>query len=158
NLRGHDLGAEVATDAREREACGGRGFRSRPQGLRDDRRRMRGRMRKLAGAVLIAMSVTAAAQTEPGRVPLLLTVNPESRISVELSADALPAPAACGTPIELPVKIVNQGLVTFVLQAHLVDDVPEGVTVEFPSDPLLGIPEEARVVRVMLRNRTPVDV
>jgi len=59
----------------------------------------------------------------------------------------------------LPVKIVNQGFVTAPLEVSLVDALARsGVSVEFSREPLKGIPEERRVLRVSLLKGGPVDI
>lgn len=86
-----------------------------------------------------------------------ITINPEARVGVTL-AGALPQSAPCGTVTELRVKIVNQGFVTAPLEARLIDSTPEDVAMEFPAEPLKGIREEHRVLRLTLKKPGPLDV
>ncbi len=93
----------------------------------------------------------------PYEPPIKITINPEARISVEL-AGALPPPGPCGTVAELPVKIVNQGFVTARLEAELVGDAPAGVTLDFHPEPLKGVVQEIRTLRIILTQATPTDL
>jgi hypothetical protein len=81
--------------------------------------------------------------------PIVITINPEARVSVVL-AGALPPPSACGTSTDLSVRIVNQGSVTARLEARLVDEPPPGVAVELDPAPLRGVAEEKRILHVRL--------
>jgi hypothetical protein len=92
------------------------------------------------------MEMEAASPNDP---PLKITINPEARVSVAL-AGALPPSAPCGMAADLSVKIVNQGFVTAQLEAELVGDVPAGVTLDFHPEPLKGVPEELRKLRITL--------
>ena len=85
----------------------------------------------------------------PGDPPIKITINPEARVSVTLSG-ALPPPAACGTAVDLRVKIINQGFVTSRLEAELIGDKPEGTTLDFHPEPLKGVPEELRNLHITL--------
>jgi hypothetical protein len=92
----------------------------------------------------------------PADPPIIITINPEARVSVTL-AGALPPPAACGTAADLVVAIVNQGFVTAQLEAELVD-APSGVTLDFHPDPLKGGPEEFRKLHITLTKPGTTDV
>lgn len=85
----------------------------------------------------------------PNDAPIKITINPEARVSVKL-AGALPSPAACGTPLDLSVQIVNQGFVTTLLEAQLVGDPLIGATLDFHPEPLKGVPQELRKLRITL--------
>lgn len=89
--------------------------------------------------------------------PIKITINPEARVSVTL-AGALPPSAPCGTAADLSVKIVNQGFVTAQLEAELVGDAPAGVTINFHREPLTGVPEELRKLRITLTKPGPTDL
>jgi len=93
----------------------------------------------------------------PNEAPITITINPEARVSVVL-AGALPTPAPCGMPADLAVKIVNQGFLTSKLEAEFVGDVPAGATLEFHPEPLKGVPEEQRTLRITLARPGPTDV
>lgn len=93
----------------------------------------------------------------PNDPPIKITINPEARVSVAL-AGALPPAAACGTAAEFSVKIINQGFVTARLEAALVGDAPDGVTLDFHPDPLKGVPEELRQLRITLTKPGPTDL
>jgi hypothetical protein len=85
----------------------------------------------------------------PNDPPIKITINPEARVSVTL-AGALPLPVPCGTPADLTVRIINQGFVTSRLEAEFVGDVPAGAALEFHPEPLTGVREELRTLRIVL--------
>jgi hypothetical protein len=93
----------------------------------------------------------------PTDLPIKITINPEARVSATL-AGALPAPAACGAAVDFRVKIINQGFVTSRLEAELVGEKPEGATLDFHPEPLKGIPEEQRELRILLTKPGPTDL
>jgi len=115
----------------------------------------------LAHALLPALAIAAGEHmpyaASPDDPAIEIIINPEARVSVSLSG-ALPAPARCGTPTEVAVKIVNQGFVTSRLVAQLVGDVPAGATLEFHPEPLLGVPNELRTLRIILTRPGPTDL
>jgi len=92
----------------------------------------------------------------PNDPPIKITINPEARVSVVLGG-ALPPPVPCGTAADLSVKIVNQGFVTARLEAELVD-APAGVALEFHPEPLRGVPEELRKLRITLAQPGATDL
>ena len=96
----------------------------------------------------------AAAPTDS---PIKITINPEARVSVTLGG-ALPPPVACGTPVVVSVKVVNQGFVTSRLEAELVGSAPAGASLQFHPAPLKGIPEELRELRITLVNPGLADL
>ena len=81
--------------------------------------------------------------------PIKITINPETRVSVML-AGSLPPPVACGAPADLTVKILNQGFVTSRLEAEFVEDAPAGAVLEFYPEPLKGVAQETRNLRITL--------
>jgi hypothetical protein len=89
--------------------------------------------------------------------PIKITINPEARVSVSRSGE-LPPPAACGSAIELPVAIVNQAFLTAPLEATLLGNSPPGVRLQFPPDPLKGIREEIRILRVTISGPEATDL
>lgn len=93
----------------------------------------------------------------PHDPPITITINPEARVSVSL-AGLWPAPATCGTPVDVPVRIVSEGFVTTRLEAKLVGEIPPGVRLEFRPEPLKGIPEETRSLRLTLASPGQVDL
>ena len=97
------------------------------------------------------------APVAPGDPPITVTINPEARISVAI-AGALPAPGSCGVPVDLALRIVNQGFVTAPLEAALVDTVPAGVTLALPPEPLKGQAEELRKLQVLLTRPGTADL
>jgi hypothetical protein len=99
-------------------------------------------------------SPSALSTAEP---PIKITINPEARVSAVLSG-TLPSSVPCGTAVVVPVKIVNQGYVTARLEVELVGSPIPGVEVSFESEPLKGLPEEVRNLRITLLERGPTDL
>lgn len=93
----------------------------------------------------------------PNDAPIVITINPETRVSVTRGGN-VPPPAACGRPIELPVKIVNHGFLTAPLEATLVDNIPPGVSIEFAPQPLSGAVDEMRSLQVTVSKPELVDI
>ena len=89
--------------------------------------------------------------------PIQITINPEARVSVAL-AGSLPPPVPCGTAADFSVKILNQGFITSRLEAEFVGDTPEGVNLDFHSEPLKGLREEFRHLRITLERPGPADL
>jgi hypothetical protein len=89
--------------------------------------------------------VESASVTEPA---IQISINPEARVSV-VRAGALPPSVPCGTPASLEIKIVNQGFVTTPLEARLID-APAGASLDFHPEPLKGMPQERRTLRITL--------
>ena len=86
-----------------------------------------------------------------------MTINPEARVSVAM-VGAVPPAVTCGSALELPVEVVNQGFVTAPLEVALVGNVPAGVTAYLDSEPLKGVPTESRVLRVTLMQPGQTDI
>lgn len=84
-----------------------------------------------------------------GDAPIKITITPEARVSVTLAGE-LPPPVTCGTPTDLSVKILNRGFVTVRLEAQFVGEPPVSVTLDFHPEPLKGVPQELRKLRVTL--------
>ena len=59
--------------------------------------------------------------------------------------------------MEIPVKVVNQGFMSALLEARLVNVVP-GLEVELSSGPLSGAREEYRTPRVRQEKSDPTDI
>jgi len=89
--------------------------------------------------------------------PITLTINPEARVSVVMTG-AIPPAVPCGSPLDLPVRVVNQGFVTAPLEVALVGNVPAGVTLHLDAEPLKGVTEEMRVLRVTLKKPGQTDL
>lgn len=104
---------------------------------------------------------THAHESHPPRssneAPIKVTINPEARVSVALDGK-LPPTVTRGKALSLPVTIVNQGFVTALLQARLVESAVDGVALEFSSEPLKGLSEEHRILRITLTKAGPVDI
>ncbi len=116
-------------------------------------------------ASVLATSAVVHAQTHehahesvsPTDPPITITINPEARVSVTL-AGALPPPVACGTAAEFRVKVINQGFVTSRLEAQFVGSTPVGAKLTVDPQPLKGVPEELRDLRITLTTPGPTDV
>jgi hypothetical protein len=116
----------------------------------------------LATALLVPALAIAAGEHHhdstptPNDPPIRITINPEARVSVKLGGD-LPPPTACGKAADLTVKILNQGFVTARLEAQLVE-ASAGVTLDLDSEPLTGVSEELRTLRITLTRPGPIDI
>jgi hypothetical protein len=89
--------------------------------------------------------------------PIQITINPEARVSVAL-AGSLPRPVPCGTAADFSVKILNQGFITSQLEAEFAGDSPAGVSLDFHPEPLKGVREELRHLRITLTRPDPTDL
>ena len=127
-------------------------------------------MRLLSCVVVMAalgFGSSARAQDHAGHVhgaspplqsaPIVVTINPEARVSAKWWGPAPPA-AVCGSPVEIPVAVENQGFVTGALQAHIVGIVPRGVVLRLSRQPLNGRPSEMRTIGLTLTEPGPVDL
>lgn len=99
----------------------------------------------------------AGKSRSPIESAIQITINPEARVSAALVGALLPV-AACGTPSNLSVKVINQGFVTARLEAQLVGDLTPGVTLDFGAAPLQGVPQELRELRITLTKRGLTDL
>lgn len=108
-------------------------------------------------AVPAFMFVKAQNKAATEEAPIQITINPEARVSVAL-AGALPHPVPCGTPADFSVRILNQGFITSRLEAEIVGDTPEGVSLDFHPAPLKGVREELRNLRITLTRPEPTDL
>jgi hypothetical protein len=120
-------------------------------------------MKSLILAAALALTALALAAGDrlygagsPNVPPIIITINPESRVSVALGG-ALPPPVSCGSAANLIVKIVNQGFVTAHLEAELVGIVA-GVKLDFDPKPLTGAPEESQSLHVTLTQPGTTDI
>jgi hypothetical protein len=89
--------------------------------------------------------------------PIIVTINPEGRVSVKLGG-AIPPPARPGAPVEWRVRVVNQGYATGRLMAQLVGDPAPPATLDFNPERLKGSPTEMRTLRITLANPAPTDL
>jgi hypothetical protein len=109
----------------------------------------------LAAAVPLS-TLLRGADPAPQNFPIVVTINPEARVSAALAG---PMPQAHpGTPVDLPVKVVNLGFVTATLEAELVGDAVPGAALEFHPEPLKGLPVETRMLRLTLKAPGTVDL
>jgi hypothetical protein len=94
---------------------------------------------------------------QAGDCPIVITINPEGRVSAQL-VGAFPPPAAYGAPVELAVAVVNQGFSTGRLEARLVGSPAAAATLDFHPEALKGIPLERRSLRITLTGGAPTDL
>jgi len=115
----------------------------------------------LAAALVLSLSGSAdgggPGGDRPAGAPIRVTINPEGRVSVSIVGE-MPPPAPCGTPVEVGVTVVNLGFITGRLEARLVGVLPAGTALEFPSEPLKGVPQETRFLRITLKTPAPTDL
>jgi hypothetical protein len=98
----------------------------------------------------------AAGNPATGSAHIVVTVNPEARVS---AVRGRPLPLQqCGTPVAIEVAVVNQGFVTAPLRALLVGD--GGVHARLGLEPrrLTGRSTESRLLRLEPIGRTPLDL
>lgn len=95
--------------------------------------------------------------TSPDDPPIRITINPEARVSVVLTNAPILA-GRCGGDSEVNVRIINQGFITARLEAELVGSPPPGTAVSFDPDPLKGVAEEFRKLRLTLTRPGPTDL
>jgi hypothetical protein len=99
----------------------------------------------------------APGAAQAGDAPILVTINPEGRVSVAL-VGALPPPAPIGTPIGISVAVMNHGYSTGRLEARLVGSPAAPATLDFAPEPLTGAPLEKRTLHVTLAGAAPADL
>src|SRR5579859_7507625 len=92
----------------------------------------------------------------PEKPSIRLVVNPEARVSVT-EVGAVPD-LHCGLAAGIPVRIVNQGFVTGILEAELVGNAPSWVSMEFPPERLKGLPSEVRTLRLTVSRPGTADL
>lgn len=118
--------------------------------------------------LLLMALVTAATRAEedhahhhssppPGDAQIVVTINPEARVSAVLGA-ALPPPGTCGSATELKVKVINQGFVTAPLRAVTVGEGARHVALHMEGEKLNGEPKDSRVLHLTPLGPGPVDV
>lgn len=93
----------------------------------------------------------------PADAPIIVTINPESRVSVRWIGPTPPF-AVCGSPVRLAVAIRNEAFVTAPLWARIVGLNPPGVNVHLDPAPLTGSPTERRDLDVTLERTGSVDL
>jgi hypothetical protein len=125
------------------------------------------RLQRTLKAVCACVSAAVAAQSPhetgshapaaSGAATLQITINPESRVSVTRTGE-LPAPATCGTPLVIPVAIVNHGFFTGTLEVTWAGSPVEGAALSWDPLPVSGAPQETRMLHVTWAQPGPVDV
>jgi hypothetical protein len=91
------------------------------------------------------------------QAPVEIQINPEARVSVSVTG-SLPPPVPCGTAAVIPIEILNQSFMTSRLEAQFVDVSPPGVILEFNPEPLKGVTEEMRSIRITLAKPGSTDL
>jgi hypothetical protein len=99
----------------------------------------------------------SAPVAQPADASIVVTINPEGRVSAVLSGD-LPRPEHRGAPVALAIKVINQGFATGHLLAVLVGDPPAAATLDFSAERLKGVPLEMRMLRITLTRPAPTDL
>jgi hypothetical protein len=92
-----------------------------------------------------------------GDAHIVVTINPEARVSAALGAP-LPSPDACGSIMELKVKVINNGFVTAPLRAAILGDGVRQVALHMDSTKLAGIIEESRALLLIPLRPDAIDV
>jgi hypothetical protein len=108
-------------------------------------------------AVAALRFIEAEDKAAPQEAAIQITINPEARVSVTRTG-SLPHPVPCGTAADFPVKILNQGFITSRVEAEFVGETPTGVNLDFHPEPLKGVREELRHLRITLTRPDPTDV
>jgi hypothetical protein len=105
------------------------------------------------GVILAAALVLASPHHHgPEGATLVVTINPEARVSVA-RAGPLPPPRPCGEPIEVSLEVVNEAAMPARLAAvSATSDVDVGAL-----PPLTGAAREHRTLRLRLQGPPPVD-
>lgn len=93
----------------------------------------------------------------PGKAQIVLTINPEARVSAVMAAP-LQAPGACGSPTELKIKVINQGFITAPLRASIVGDDTSRVSLHMDGAKLSGKTDDFRTLHLIPLGPDPVDV
>lgn len=88
---------------------------------------------------------------------IIVTINPEARVSVIRVGPSLRAPRD-GGPIRVPVRVINKGLVTAPLRAVLLRPGHESVEVSLAGGPLGGAPQESLELELRAIGGDPLDV
>lgn len=106
----------------------------------------------ILAALLAALPAPVPHHHGPEGATLVVTINPEARVSVA-RAGPLPPPRPCGQPIEVAVDIENEALLRAPLA--VASSMP---AVQVEALPLLtGAARERRILRLRLHAAAPVD-
>lgn len=92
-----------------------------------------------------------------GDAQIVVTINPEARVSAIIGAP-MPPPPKCGEPIELKVGIVNQGFVTAPLRAAIIGDIKGRVALHLEATKLNGAAEDTRLLHLIPLSSSATDV
>jgi hypothetical protein len=120
-------------------------------------------MRILLLCALVSIAARAedhthhGATSAPSDAQIVVTINPEARVSAVLGAP-LPAPAACGSATALNVRVINQGFVTAALRASIIGDGVSSVALQMESGKLSGESNDSRTLHLITLGPDPVDV
>lgn len=91
-----------------------------------------------------------------GGVYIVVTINPEARVSVSL--EKLPLPPVENLRLVLSMAIINESRVTSPLSATLLDPSLSGVALEFGSEELTGEEREERSLVLTFSRPAVVDL
>lgn len=98
------------------------------------------------------------AQAIVANADIVVTINPEIRVSAVLAA---PVPALlrkCGNSAEFKVRVVNQGFTTARLRAAVVGEGKDRVTLHMDATKLSGKPEDLRLLHLTPFSAGATDV
>lgn len=108
----------------------------------------------IAAQDMPAMQMGSKSASDDAQV--VVTINPEVRVSAALGKVLAPM-AACGTPVALRVKVINQAGATAPLLMRLVD-APPGVSLSWESIALSGHPDDKRILHITSHRRGATDL
>jgi hypothetical protein len=88
---------------------------------------------------------------------IVITINPEARVSAAVNAP-LPKPPACGSVIELEIKIINQGFVTAPVRASIIGSGSRLVELHMDAAKLSGNREDTRKLHLIPFGEDVADI
>jgi hypothetical protein len=93
----------------------------------------------------------------PDDAQIVITINPEARVSAVLGAP-LPSPGACGTTTDLNVHVINQGFVTAAFRATVAGGDSGDVAISLDGPKLTGNHDEVRRLHITVFRSEVRDV
>lgn len=95
--------------------------------------------------------------TQLGDVQVLVTINPEARVSAAVAAP-MPPPKKCGEVTEIVVRVINDGFVTAPLRAAIVGGARSRVALHMDIAKLSGAAEDVRQLHLIPLQQEVTDV
>lgn len=124
-------------------------------------------MRSALAVIALSLALTIDVQHDdhgghgsdspPAQGHIVVTINPEARVSAVLGKPLPPAPL-CGSGMDLDVQVLNNGFVTAPLRAEALGDERLKVALQIDKDKLSGEPEDLRTLHLLPMRPDPVDV